>query len=269
MKRPQRGSWDVQRAFAVKRRNIATVNKPGAYQRRMQVATILRTPPAIRYGQYTQSRGGEVKSVDILGPAGGAQAAFTLNATEQLTALPLITIGSSSWNRIGRKVALKSLHIRAFLQQTGNAVVPGLNWYRILVVYDKQTNGALPTISDILKDQRNGATDQPVTAVTSGINLNNRERFEILMDECGYTPAYDTAAPAAASNTITGIPDAKLASRFIKLKGRECHFQLDSSPAVIGDISTGNLILCTFGNIAAGSEPFGLTASIRLRYSDL
>jgi len=219
----------------------------------------------IRYNQT--HAGGEIKAVDVVGTAGtNTQAAFTLNTTAQFTCLNLLTAGSSAWNRIGRKVSLKSVFLQGYTSPTGSANAIELQFARIMIVYDKQPNGALPALADVLRDQANLATDSNVTLITSGLNLNNKDRFEIIADERLALPGPNAAVtPGVVSATC----DSMHVEIYRKLGNREVHYKADSSPGVIGDLATGSLFLLTFGDNASGNEAWGLTASIRLRYSDL
>lgn len=231
--------------------------------------SIPRSMPVAQPIRYNQTHiGGEVKSVDVLGPAGGGTyAPFLCNATASIVALNLITAGSSMWNRIGRKVSMKSVYLRGYFGVTGNNNLAEQQFVRITILYDKQPNGALPNISDIFQDQANSATDSHNTSPNSGINLNNRDRFEVLADEERLLSGGNTSTGATASMTATADP--MHLEMFRKLKGRETHYKADSTPGVIGDIATGSLILVTQGASTAGNEPWQLNANIRVRYSDL
>jgi len=95
--------------------------------------------------------------------------------------------GSGFWNRIGRKICMKSLYLTGFIARnnTNGAVLPE-DYNRIIVFYDRQANGANVTLANLLltTDQAGATTTTPF----SGINMNNRERFLILMDRRIYTP---------------------------------------------------------------------------------
>jgi len=221
----------------------------------------------VRYQQRHQ--GGEVKSLDTVSPAANATASavWPINTTAQISILNAVTIGSSMWNRVGRKVSMKSVYVQGFITASGNNATVSDQFARIMIVYDKQPNGALPSISDVLQDQTNGAGDQHQTTPFSGLNLNNRDRFEVIADERLYLPGY-TATTGVAGN-VTATADKEHVEIFRKLKGREIHFKADSSPGVIGDISTGSLVMITYGNQASGSEAWALFANVRVRYTDL
>jgi len=218
--------------------------------------------------QYQQTHsGGEVKSIDVINPTNAAaQAQFTLNSTPQITALNLLSAGSSMFNRLGRKVSLKSVHLQGFFNWS-NASMPGGQFARLIIVYDKQPNGALPVFSDIFKDQdASTGADHATTQPTSGVNLSNRDRFEIIADRRFFLPAQATIAGDVSTSATVDPMHCEI---FHKLKNRETHYKADSTVPVIGDIATGSLLFVTVGNIASGSEAWALLASIRVRYTDL
>jgi len=212
----------------------------------------------------------EVKAVDTVVANGGNNGSLfvsAINTTAVVTPINLIQAGSTFCNRIGRRVNLRSLFFTAWLQNL-NTVNASFDYARVIVVYDRQTNGATPAIADILQN-----TDQATANTTtslSNLNLNNRERFVILMDERMTLPP--VALTTAAGTPVPFSPDTSKnvfqIRRYINLKGLPTHFKADSSPAVIGDISTGGLFLVTFGTIAAASESYACRASWRLRYDD-
>lgn len=202
---------------------------------------------------------GEVKCLD------NPQALYTLNTTASITAQNLIRAGSSFFNRIGRKVNLKSLEFKAYVQPI--RTVASQDYLRVMIVYDHQTNGTAPSISDIIQDidQAGSAT---VNAQSSP-NLNNRDRFRILYDEKILAPSITVTAGVTTNlGPVDPVQKTFEISRFIKLKGLHTQYKADSSPAVVGDIATGGLFLVTFGNIATGNEGWQLTSSSRLRYYD-
>jgi len=213
----------------------------------------------------------EVKALDI--PISTA----ALNGTGSIIGLNFIRAGSSFFNRIGRKIELKNLQLECRLQLVDDAAGrnPPLAYNRIIVVYDRQTNGAFPAIQDVLQDVDQAGTNS--TDVMSEINLNNRERFTILRDWRFLTPDCSTQQVGAGNMQMansTTFPDSMgeqsngLWKFFIPLKGLNTQYKADSAPAVIGDIATGGLYLITFGSLTAGVEAFELLYSTRLRYWD-
>lgn len=210
-------------------------------------------------GQLRGQAGPELKALDV------PVAQYLLNTTAVITPLNLIRTGSTFCNRIGRKVEMQSIRV------VGNISVlrtlASEDYLRIMIIYDRQTNGALPAIADILQ-----TTDQATNNTTtsySGINLNNRDRFVILRDERLATPSITVTAGVQTNIGLTD-PIHKLTNFdwFVKLKGLLTQYKADSAPAVIGDIASGGLYLVTFGGNAAGSEAYEATLEARLRYLD-
>lgn len=192
-------------------------------------------------------------------------ATYTLNSTGQITPLNLIQIGSSFYNRTGRRVELKSIETKGFI--TAIRTIAGSEYCRIIIVYDKQTNGSPPTTSDILQ-----TTDQTGTNTTtsmSGINPNNIERFIIIKDMLLFLPSltYNAGVITNAAPTDPITPTFNI-EFFIKLEGLITQYKQDSSPSITGDIATGGLFLLTLGNQASGSEGYNATLENRLIYYD-
>lgn len=216
-----------------------------------------------RYGRILrpQSRRVEVKAVDGLNGTGSLNT-FTMNTTGTVTCLNMISTGSSFFNRYGRRIALKSLHFHGIIQNNGNSNVNTHEYLRFLIVYDRQANGALPALSDILQNTDQQANN--TTSVFSDLNLNNRERFLILRD-------YRKEFPMVTGANAPYYPDGQTPytlNEFIKLKDLLTHYKADSSPAVIGDIATGSLLLVTVGSQAAGADAYKLQCSWRLRFTE-
>ncbi|AUM61714.1 capsid [uncultured virus] len=209
------------------------------------------------------------KKVLFIGDADSTNTFLPLNATATILGLNLIQVGSSMFNRIGRKIEMRSIRLVCEMLQ-----IPGLTRAtttvelgRVMVVYDRQTNGAFPAIADILQDtEQTGAN---TTNSFSGINMNNRERFVTIIDK-KITVPQGTATAGVLTNVFPN--DVMLPCKwdeFRKLKGLTTHFKADSSPAVIGDIATGGLYIVSLTNLtAAGAELFQLAWNVRLKYVD-
>jgi len=201
----------------------------------------------------------EVKAVDIPGGAGDL-----MSTTEIITVLNLVQVGSSFYNRVGRRIEMKSLTLRGVftpLTQTGSG------FGRVLVIYDAQTNGAFPALADIL--QTTSQTGANTNSVFSGLNLNYRARFRILRDLYIALPAQTVAGGQITNPGYTDdTSDFPRLNMFIPLKGLETQYRADSNPAVIGDVATGGLFLVTFGNITAANSGWTLLWQARLRYND-
>lgn len=204
---------------------------------------------------------GETKSVDF--PT--TQSSFPLNAaTGNLACLNLISAGSSFFNRIGRKIALQSIYLNGDIQSgTDPAVSLAQEYLRIIVVYDAQTNGATPVWSDVVQ----ATTQANVTSslARDGFNLNNRDRFKIIINKRFITPETTAAGINATGGAVTPTMNEYTIQEYRKLNNMETQYKADSSPAVIGDVATGGLFLLVQGS--TGGQ-WLLNWTCRIRYTD-
>lgn len=204
----------------------------------------------------------EIKTYDF--PVGASTQSATISTTAGFYTLNLPIEGASFYNRVGRKILMKSVHITGNITKTGNGA--GFPEYdRILLVYDRQTNGAAPAIADVLADY-----DQAGNTTTdsySKMNMNNVERFLILRD---HRLQFAYNGVGAAANDLMSLQNYDTQANinwFVKLTDLETHFK--ASAGTIGDISTGALYIITFGQIANATAGFQFNFNARLRYHDL
>jgi len=216
------------------------------------------TTPAARFSQIPRAMP-EIKALDI--PDG----AVALNSTGAIAVLNTIRAGSSFFNRIGRKINLKSLRCNFYVApiRAQNAI----DYVRIMLIYDKQANGAFPTIADIIQSTDQAGTNS--TTNMSNANLNNRDRFKILRDQRITLAAVAAGPPLQPTNMFDQVSPNTNIEWFVKLGGMETQFRADSAPAVIGDIATGALLLVTLGDFALGVEGYEMRVESRLRYWDV
>lgn len=164
-----------------------------------------------------------------------------------MTLLNGVATGTDFTNRIGRKVCWKSVLLQGWIEPQDATVVCTLG--RVMVVYDTQPNGALPAITDVL----NAATP------SAPMNLNNRDRFKIIMDKRVTGGFYNTTATqSTADQTIKEVR-----------KYKKINFDTiyDGTTAAIADVQSGSLFLLTIGSQAAASG-YSLICSIRCRFVD-
>lgn len=210
---------------------------------------------------FFAARGSEIKAIDIATVA----YAFRLPATAtNVILLNGVQTGTGFFNRVGSRIEMKNLHIRGYVRY---AATNGGSVLRMLIVYDRQPVGALPTISDVLQTR-----DQSGTATTAGaseINLDNRDRFTIVRDmeyyapPCTYTGGVLTNGPQ-----FPGQDDKQWdVNEFIKLKELATHFKSTANPATITDISTGALY--AFFVTSGTDSALEFAGGFRLRYNDL
>jgi len=191
------------------------------------------------------------------------------STTGNITALNLIQVGSSMFNRIGRKIEMRSVRLTAQISTmavTRATTTP--DYYRVMIIYDRQTNGANPAMADFLQDTEQTGTN--TTTAYSGLNMNNRERFVTLMDKKITLPQATNTA-GVLTNIFPNDCDLPIRiDEFRKLRGLTTHFKADSNPAVIGDIATGGLFMVNLAYTQAnGTELYQMAWNVRLKYVDV
>jgi len=195
----------------------------------------------------------DVKAFDI----GFSNSNFTVAGT--FTPLNVPINGAEQYQRVGRRITLRSLSIKGFVN-FGATTVQDLA--RIIVVYDAQPNAALPVLADILQNSNAGLA----TTNLSFHNLNNRDRFIFLKDYKVMLPAVTVAAGVL---TNEAIPDP-IYHTFnidweIPLRRMETTFNAVNG-GTIADVTTGSLLLVTLDGNNAGTVSFAFSS--RVRYID-
>lgn len=248
-----------QRDFKGKQRALKSRARAPVRQNARALAMRRRDMPMYRQPTALYARSGEVNALDL------PYASYGLSSTAVITCLNLIRVGSTYVNRTGRRVEMKSIRVRGNIDTLRTSIAEDM--VRIMVVYDRQTNGAFPTIQDIL-----ASTDQAAANTTtsySNANLNNRDRFQILRDWWTMLPPLTLTVGQVSTPGFTDpVRPTFVVDFYVKLKGLIAQFKADSSPAVIGDIATGGLFLVTYGNVVFNSEGYTSYLETRLRFTD-
>lgn len=185
------------------------------------------------YSAFQKSSGIERKNIDDTAPK-----ITTGVTTWTINTLNDCAQGTTATTRIGRKILMKSINIQGVVAtSTGNTA-------RILIVYDKQPNGAVPLATDVL-------TSNTLMAMQ---NLDNRDRFIILADIFPYDQEENIANPSASSGFGW--------KRYIK-----CNLETiyNGTLGTIADITTGSLLIMTNIN---GATITGETGMQRVRFVD-
>jgi len=219
---------------------------------------------------------GEVKSLDIgILTAAPGGAALACNTTGSIIPLNLVQAGSSFFNRIGRKIEMRTVEFQGTFGATANTATNGPYTMRVAIIYDRQTNGATPSLADIFQDTEQNGTN--TTAAESGLNLNNRDRFSVIMDKRIMLPGASNSSGTVTNvypNSFGGVDGETtgfgLIHEYRKLGGLLTHYKADSSPSVIGDVATGGLFLVTFATLVAGLECWTIKDwKVRMRFTDI
>nr|WAE42151.1 MAG: capsid protein [Cressdnaviricota sp.] len=194
---------------------------------------------------------GEVKGVDY--PV--TSTSFTLNSA--VAALPLnLTIAGSGYNQhIGNRIAMKSLQFTGAINTTGDQA----EWLRVLIFYDKQTNGAAPIYSDVINSLTQAGASSSLA--NDYFNLQNRDRFQILRDHKYYM---NSTTNGNGLSVETPTMKELMIEDFIPLKNLETCY-VTAPNGAIGDVKTGGLFVIFQGSVGALAT---LNWSARLRFED-
>jgi len=151
----------------------------------------------------------------------------------------LVAQGDDAVARDGRRITMKYLHIHGLINHTANQGV------RLLVYLDKQANGAVPSISDIV-------TAGAATSADSMLNFVNRDRFKILFDS--YSGKGAVSHESATAGTVTHYYD-----NYINLRDVE---------AVYASNTTAEAITNNLGYVVWGPTTAAYTLNTRLVFTD-
>jgi hypothetical protein len=165
-------------------------------------------------------------------------------AVDTATAVTLLNglgKGTDLNQRVGQTVRNLSLEFHC-----NNAVTAatGIDQsHRVIVVWDKQPNGAALTYADVMDGGTTGLQD-----------YNQIARFNILLDKLIYLNATGEAG------------SARVWSKKIVLN-RLTHFNAGNA-GTIADIVTGSIYIIASGSAGAGATAGGITGYCRLLFSD-
>jgi len=239
------------------------------YTSKKMVSTKRRKPKGIT-SKYAAKKKREVKTVDGDFPqnytrayVSDTQTGFTFNDVPCIQNIARVQQGAGIPNRIGNKIALKSLRIRGAIELTGNGGTPPPQNARFMVVYDRQVNNAYPAVNNILSNVTTGNT---ITAgdYLSSINPAFYDRYIVLCDKLFILGSN------ALGSTDQGPTEMKqyVLDEFIKLKGLEVQYSTSTGGAPIADVTTGALYMIGFGDQSNGGEPYYMNMRTRLRFYD-
>ena len=216
-------------------------------------------PPATRGMHHPEVRprgkGIMLSYLSALAPGGSAMG---LNTTADIRLMNGLGVGTSDFQRSGQRIEMKSLRVTGQCQLLSSFTGTAAQSYgRLMVVYDRQPTGTLPNISDILADQDTAGTS--TTNAFSGMNLQNRDRFAMLVDKRFEIPQVQVTAGVVTAGTAypsAPCPDAGVLTfdEFRILKSLEARYlNTSSSPPAIGDLTSGAVYMITMAtNNASG-----------------
>jgi hypothetical protein len=247
---------------ATKKRSYPKAKKTLPYKKRATKKSITT--------KYAAKKKREIKTLDLIFPpayvrayVSDTQSGITFNDVGCIQNLARINQGAGIPNRIGNKVALKSLRIRCTVEETGIGGTPPQS-ARFMIIYDRQANGVYPALDNVLAEIINNNTISPGNHLSS-INPNFYDRYIVLCDKI-----FIIGGAQVGSTISTGPTEQKgfILDEFIKLKGLETQFGSNTAGAPIADLNTGALYVIGWGDQTNGAEPFFMSGTFRLRFYD-
>jgi len=187
------------------------------------------------------------------------EAVYDMNGTTLApTLLNGCVPGSDNYQRIGRRTGLLSLHIRGFVYPESLVTGQIAYAFRMVVVYDKQANGAAPVWSDVVLSQNAaGATS---SGPLDMINLVNQDRFEIVRDVTYSAPFTSPSAGASDNNSV-------MIDEFLDLGGRPTIYNAGTA-GTIADINSGSLYIFWVTTNVSATVGIDVDVSYRTQYYD-
>lgn len=250
----------------MKRQRAASAKANAPYKKPRRVgayaAPAAARPGVLRRTQPSYSNKLELKGVDGTIDLASGSILNTTNTNAGIATINCVQPGTGSFNRVGRKIRMKSLRVRGVLNYFQSNVpatyVNGL--FRMTVVYDKQPNGNTPSFDAIFGNTTQAGAESSI--IIDGLRYDNTSRFQVLKD---ITICSDVQAVSAA------IPQEQTwhFDEFIKLKGLETVYSGQSNPCTIADIASGALFIVIRADTNTAGAVFTITNStVRLRYYD-
>ena len=167
--------------------------------------------------------------------------------------------GSQNYNRIGRKINNRSIQVRGWINSVTTGAAADDQLCRMLIVYDKQSNGAAPTWANVIQSQDiTGATSSTSSDM---VNLDNRDRFIVLRDRC-YAMSFQSST---ATQAVQGSHTVCMVEEYFKIN-LETIFNAGTA-GTVGDITTGAIHVFFCGSNA--STIYSFIGSFRTRFEDM
>ena len=211
--------------------------KPSDYARRLRQASAARRTAyrglmlrgRVQLPSRLFARPGELKGVDTDIDFGAGTVLSTTNTNAGIFVLNLIVPGSASFNRIGRKVRLVSVRYQGLCVHqyaaTATTGTMNANQIRVLLVWDKQPSGAIPTFDTIFGKTVADGTES--TDYLDGLKYDNTGRFRVLRDT-----RYESSPQGQNENggTVDAMQNSFNLDEFVKLGNLETVYSGQSNP---------------------------------------
>lgn len=222
---------------ARKRANLMFSRQKARTYSSILAARSKRSQAAVRFGGWTNPKVAEIKSVDVT-------TTVPCDSNGFISLLNGVARGTDVTDRIGRSIVMNGLQLRLHGYTIGTTGVDQIQ--RILVVMDRQANGAPPSITSVLDS----------VDVLSPYNRDNRLRFNVLAD----------------FNVVlnhSGEPGSMWCRTLYlnNVRGAVQQFNTGDT-ASVSSITTNSIYLIAIGNIGSGPQSSNVYFSSRFFFKD-
>lgn len=176
---------------------------------------------------------------------------FSFDATGEVPAtgqLSLIPQGVTESTRVGRQCQIKSLQLRGTVLYTPAADTSGASIAYILLVQDRQANGAAAAVTDVMTSSN---------LAVGMVNLANSERFRIIK-------RWNIDLTSGAGVSGAYARDLKTVDFYTKLN---VPLEFSSTTGAITELKSNNLFILAGADITDDEITF--SGSCRLRFTDI
>lgn len=247
--------WDKYQRIEMKRR-ASTQIRPAAKR-------VKRSPAAATtYGQSKKFTP-ELKAFDSFDTnvpitTGTASAGHVslLNAPQ---------LGSDRFNRIGRKIQIKKIHVRISLHPVTPVPTSVPEDIVFMLIWDRDGN-TLPSLTQLLQDVTVGGVVS--STVNSHQNLDESKRYKILKKHIVPLRICGTATGALPCNGAAFQAQSNDLNWSWNIKGDFITQYNAGNAGNVADISNGGLILCWWTSLGAGLPVSTFDYNNRIRYFD-
>lgn len=158
-----------------------------------------------------------------------------------------ITNGESDGKRIGNKIVIRQVMIRGHCTASTSTV---LQTCRLVLIYDKQPNGALPAFTDIYNNAECNTLPR----------VDISERFTFLKEWYFPISGYQTGTLTAAGVSSTYLIDETIDCY--------CPIMYGASTGAASDLKEGNLFLVQIGEYASSATNPIAVLNLQVNYTD-
>lgn len=176
-----------------------------------------------------------------------------------MTLMNPVLQGSEEFQRIGRAIKLDHIYIGGTISPTPGVHVNAGELLRLVVIYDAQSNGTAPALTDIW-------TDGAGINASSPWNMDNRHRFHAYVDKFWTVDPF--SVPIVAGTLSLGSK-LVLEDRDISARNDFAFYNQGGNPGTVGEgLLTAGSVWAIFltGLTSAGSLSF--TGNYRLEFED-